>query len=72
MRVLTKSPKGPEVQPTDVFSYNTTFTNPLFRIKINNIQMKETQEENAKTNAEVRARPRAMWAGLLLGVVVVV
>lgn len=53
VRVLLKSPKGPEVSPTDVFSYNAGFSNPLFRIKVNNIQMKETQEENAKTNAEV-------------------
>jgi hypothetical protein len=37
-----------------VFSYNAAFANPLFRIKVNNIQMKETQEENAKTNTEVR------------------
>lgn len=50
---MTKSPKGPEVAPDDVFSYNVAFSNPLFRIKINNIQLKETQEENAKTNAEV-------------------
>jgi hypothetical protein len=54
VRVLLKSPKGPEVSPSDVFSYNAAFANPLFRIKVNNIQMKETQEENAKTNAEVR------------------
>jgi hypothetical protein len=53
VRVLLKSPKGPEVSPSDVFSYNAAFSNPLFRIKVNNIQMKETQEENAKTNAEV-------------------
>jgi hypothetical protein len=52
--VLLKSPKGPEVSPADVFSYNAAFSNPLFRIKVNNIQLKETQEENAKTNAEVR------------------
>jgi hypothetical protein len=53
-RVLVKSPKGPEVSPTDMFKYNAAFSNPLFRIKINNIQLKETAEENAKTNAEVR------------------
>lgn len=53
VRVLTKTPKGPEVSPSDVFSYNAAFTNPLFRIKINNIQLKETQEENAKTNEQV-------------------
>lgn len=54
-RVLVKSPKGPEVSPTDTFTYNSSFSNPLFRIKVNNIQLKETAEENAKTNAEVCA-----------------
>ncbi len=56
--MLTKSPKGPDVTPTDVFSYNAAFSNPLFRIKINNIQLKETHEENAKTNAQVSAGRR--------------
>ena len=54
VRVLGKSPRSAEVGRADVFSYNASFTNPLFRIKINNIQLKETAEENAKTNAEVR------------------
>jgi hypothetical protein len=51
--VLVKSPKGPVVSPSDSFRFNEAFSNPLFRIKINNIQLKETAEENAKTNAEV-------------------
>lgn len=55
-RVLLKSPKGPDVSPSDLFKYNEGFSNPLFRIKINNIQLKETAEENAKTNAEVGGR----------------
>eukprot|EP00878_Enallax_costatus_P027457 GHUV01029571.1.p1 GENE.GHUV01029571.1~~GHUV01029571.1.p1 ORF type:complete len:230 (+),score=49.47 GHUV01029571.1:441-1130(+) len=54
VRVLTKNRKGPEVSPSDVFAYNSAFSNPLFRIKINNIQLKETQEENTKTNEQVR------------------
>jgi hypothetical protein len=41
-----------------VCRYNAAFSNPLFRIKINNIQLKETAEENAKTNAEVRHTAR--------------
>jgi len=48
-----------------VFKYNAAFSNPLFRIKINNIQLKETAEENAKTNAEVgmcRCSEK-QWAG---------
>jgi len=47
--------RGRSATLDDMFSWKTAFTNPLFRIKINNIQLKETQEENAKTNAEVRA-----------------
>ncbi|KAF6264244.1 Cullin-domain-containing protein [Scenedesmus sp. NREL 46B-D3] len=66
VRVLLKSPKGPEVSPSDVFSYNAAFSNPLFRIKVNNIQMKETQEENAKTNAEVvQERQHAIDAAIV-------
>jgi hypothetical protein len=60
VRVLTKSPKGPEVGSDDVFSYNAAFSNPLFRIKVNNIQLKETQEENAKTNEQVRPAIHAL------------
>ncbi len=41
-RVLIKSPKGREVEDGDLFSFNADFVNKLFRIKINQIQMKET------------------------------
>lgn len=41
-RVLTKVPKGRDVNPGDKFLYNGEFRNKLFRIKINQIQMKET------------------------------
>ena len=41
-RVITKEPKGREVEDKDQFHYNNEFTNKLFRIKINQIQMKET------------------------------
>lgn len=41
-RVLTKNPKSREVEVNDRFQYNNEFTNKLFRIKINQIQMKET------------------------------
>ena len=60
MRVLLKSPKSPEVGEEDTFSYNADFSNPLYRIRINNIQMKETTEENVKTNEQVRARCRVL------------
>ena len=41
-RVLNKSPKGKEVEPSDRFSFASEFRAKLFRIKINQIQMKET------------------------------
>lgn len=41
-RVLIKSPKGKEVEDGDKFLFNAEFKHKLFRIKINQIQMKET------------------------------
>jgi len=52
-RVLTKHPKGREVNPTDTFTVNLAFTDAKFRIKINQIQLKETKEENAETHERV-------------------
>eukprot|EP00891_Asterochloris_glomerata_P003718 jgi/Astpho2/3718/fgenesh1_pm.00060_%23_12_t len=53
VRVLQKEPKGREVDNSDTFKYSEGFTAALFRIKINSIQLKETQEENKKTNDQV-------------------
>ncbi|XP_028894290.2 cullin-4A [Zeugodacus cucurbitae] len=52
-RVITKTPKGREVENKDLFQYNNEFTNKLFRIKINQIQMKETTEEQKATEERV-------------------
>ena len=54
-RVLTKYPKGREVNSADTFSYNAHFTDPKTRIKINQIQLKETKEENKETHVRVAA-----------------
>jgi hypothetical protein len=54
-RVLTKSPKGREVNPTDTFAFNANFQDPKLRIKINQIQLKETKEENKETHQRVAA-----------------
>ncbi|KAL4887389.1 hypothetical protein BJY04DRAFT_204342 [Aspergillus karnatakaensis] len=54
-RVLAKKPKGRDVNDTDEFSYNPTFTDPKMRIKINQIQLKETKEENKTTHERVAA-----------------
>jgi cullin-4 len=52
-RVLTKNPKGKDVEEGDVFTFNKDFRHKLFRIKINQIQMKETPEENTNTTEKV-------------------
>lgn len=52
-RVLTKDPKGREVEDNDKFHFNNEFTNRLFKIKINQIQMKETTEEQKATEERV-------------------
>ncbi|XP_068626243.1 cullin-4A [Battus philenor] len=52
-RVLSKTPRGREVHDADHFAFNADFTNKLFRIKINQIQMKETSEEQKATEERV-------------------
>ncbi|XP_044769429.1 cullin-4A isoform X3 [Neomonachus schauinslandi] len=52
-RVLLKSPKGKEVEDGDTFTFNGDFKHKLFRIKINQIQMKETVEEQVSTTERV-------------------
>ncbi|PYI16341.1 cullin-4B [Aspergillus violaceofuscus CBS 115571] len=54
-RVLAKKPKGREVHKTDEFAYNPGFSDPKMRIKINQIQLKETKEENKTTHERVAA-----------------
>lgn len=54
-KVLSKTPKGRDVQKTDKFAYNADFTDEKMRIKINQIQLKETKEENKTTHERVAA-----------------
>lgn len=55
VRPLIKSPKGKDVKPTDTFVVNKTFTDPKYRVKINQIQLKETKAENKETHERVAA-----------------
>ncbi|KAK3322302.1 Cullin-domain-containing protein [Apodospora peruviana] len=55
VRVLTKHPKGRDVNKTDTFTVNKAFTDPKYRVKINQIQLKETNEENQETHQRVAA-----------------
>ena len=54
-RVLTKSPKGKDISETDSFCVNLKFEDPKYRIKINQVQLKETKEENKETHERVAA-----------------
>ena len=45
--------QGRDVDDGDKFVFNEDFKNKLFRIKINQIQMKETTEEQASTQERV-------------------
>ncbi|XP_035581771.1 cullin-4B-like isoform X2 [Zalophus californianus] len=52
-RVLIKNPKGKDVEDGDKFFCNEEFKHKLFKIKINQIQMKETIEEHTTTTQRV-------------------
>jgi len=52
-RVLTKNPKGKEVEITDSFVFNEKFDDKLIRIKINQVQLKETETEQLQTTEQV-------------------
>jgi len=52
-RVIQKNPRGKDVNDGDKFIYNKDFTNKLKRIKINQIQLKETTEEQQATEERV-------------------
>ncbi|KAK4106022.1 Cullin-domain-containing protein [Parathielavia hyrcaniae] len=54
-RVLAKHPRGRDVAATDTFTVNKAFSDPKFRVKINQIQLKETKEENRETHQRVAA-----------------
>ncbi|KAG8530379.1 uncharacterized protein KY384_004881 [Bacidia gigantensis] len=54
-RVLGKSPKGKDVDINDTFAVNQSFHHPKYRLKINQIQAKETKEENKQTHERVAA-----------------
>ena len=51
--MLRKEPKGRDVDDTDVFFYEASFKAPLYRIKINSIQMQQSEAENEQTSERV-------------------
>ncbi|KAJ2807124.1 hypothetical protein H4R20_001415 [Coemansia guatemalensis] len=45
-RVLTKEPKGRDVNTTDKFAFNAKFKSPHVRVKISQIAVKEAEKDN--------------------------
>ena len=52
-RVLTKTPKSKDINDNDTFIVNNDFTNKMFRIKINSIQLRENKEDNEETYEQI-------------------
>ncbi|KAJ9629728.1 hypothetical protein H2203_002109 [Taxawa tesnikishii (nom. ined.)] len=55
LRPLTKHPRGRDINDDDTFTVNQTFSHEKYRIKINQVQLKETKEENKETHERVAA-----------------
>jgi cullin-4 len=53
IRLLNKKPISKEINTNDRFTLNTAFDHKLIRIKINQVQLKETPEENSSTTQRV-------------------
>ena len=52
-RVLTKTGKKNQLNDDDVFEVNDGFENPKFKIRINAVQLKETKEEEERTEEKI-------------------
>jgi cullin-4 len=52
-RILLKSPKNREIEDDDVFVFNNKFTDKLFRVKINQIQLQDSPEDEKETEKNV-------------------
>ena len=53
IRPLRKHPVGRDVNDTDTFTLNASFNTEKYRIKINQVQLKETKEENKETHERI-------------------
>lgn len=53
VRVLVKTPRGRDVADMDAFEFNVAFKDEHVKIRINQIQQKETKEENRETTERV-------------------
>ncbi|GAM89054.1 hypothetical protein ANO11243_070880 [Dothideomycetidae sp. 11243] len=53
LRPLTKHPLGKEIGDADTFTVNLAFHHPRYRVRINQVQLKETKQENKETHERV-------------------
>lgn len=53
VRVLNKEPKAKEFKETDIVSFNGAFKSKMMRLKINQLQLKESKKEVAETNQRI-------------------
>jgi len=53
LRPLRKEPQGKDINPDDKFSINQAFSHPKYRVRINQVQLKETKQENKETHERV-------------------
>ncbi|KAK9477682.1 Cullin family-domain-containing protein [Lipomyces japonicus] len=54
IRILSKEPKGRDVNPGDRFKVNLKLDERAYRLRINQIQLKESAQENKQTHEEVK------------------
>ncbi|KAK7207098.1 Cullin family-domain-containing protein [Myxozyma melibiosi] len=54
VRVLSKEPRGKNVNPGDKFAVNLKFEDKAYRLRINQVQLKETPEENKEVHEMVK------------------
>lgn len=52
-KVVVKTPKGKDIGSDDTFKFNSEFNDKLYRIRINQVQMKETAEEHSQTEEQI-------------------
>lgn len=53
LKVLLKEPSTAEIEDTDQFCFNEDFQDAHYRIRINTVQIKESDEENQKVNDSI-------------------
>ena len=53
MNLLTNHSLGKDISEDEIFTWNGKFSYKLFKLKINQVQIKETVEENKETTEQI-------------------